>query len=504
MSRTHRSPELAALATILAAYVAANVAVVAARPSLVRRAVAAVDSSLAHDRGEVGRGLAEWRAEMVRDGRWTAALLGSGSLGDSASLAALRRVVAAQVPTARVWLVAPDGRVAATLADGPPTPRHVALAELSVRRDSALLAASDVRGSDLRVAVAVPLVTARGPLAAVLDVSAATRLRPRLPDVTWEGRGGRAAVTFPFGESFVGAAWAAGAREPEIHWPKSGWTLDDSSLIVVGGALPDTTRFQLGIPRAAAVATADARAAWLHALAALVALPLCVGVLLAGRARRETRLRDAESSLAEARLRAAEAEAAAARAELAAVNARLDPHFLSNALHSVAALVDSDPAAAEDALDRLGDLFRYSLEQSERHTVLLGDEWRFVRDYLAIEQMRLGERLAVRMDLDPDAAEVEVPSLLLQPLVENAVRHGVGPRREGGTVRVGARRSGDRLELEVADDGVGTDPQSLGTARGTGLRTLRQRLDLDPRFDGRLAVETAPGEGFRVHVSLAV
>jgi signal transduction histidine kinase len=312
-------------------------------------------------------------------------------------------------------------------------------------------------------------------------------------------------VTFPFGGSFVGAAWAAGAREPEIHWPKSGWTLDDSSLIVVGGALPDTApRFELGIPRAAALATADARAAWLHALAALVALPLCVGVLLAGRARRETRLRDTESSLAEARLRAAEAEAAASRAELAAVNARLDPHFLSNALHSVAALVDSDPAAAEDALDRLGDLFRYSLEQSERHTVLLGDEWRFVRDYLAIEQMRLGERLAVRMDLDPDAAAVEVPSLLLQPLVENAVRHGVGPRREGGTVRVGARRSGDRLELEVADDGVGTDPQSLGTARGTGLRTLRQRLDLDPRFDGRLAVETAPGEGFRVHVSLAV
>jgi len=516
------SRELAALVAILVAYVLVNVAIVAARPLLMRRAIASVDSTLMRDRGQLDRELHEWRSEMHRDGRWVAAVV-EGALDAGRDtrrgarpalppdvVARLGALVAAQVPSARVWVVASDGSLdgppVASLAPDAPTRRHRLLAQLAVRRDSALLAASEVRGRDLRVAIAVPLhVPNGGPLAAILDVSVASRLRPRLPAVAWEGHDGRAALTFPFDSSYVGATWTADAPEPEIHWPADGWTLADSSLIVVGGALADTTpRYEVAIPRAAAAALVQTRTAWLHALAALAALPLSVGVLLVGRARREARLRDAETALADARLRTAQAETAAARAELSVVHARLNPHFLSNALHSVSALVDSDPGAAEDALDRLGDLFRYSLEQSERHTVRLGDEWRFVRDYLAIEQMRLGDRLTVLMELDPDAAQVEVPSLLLQPLVENAVRHGIVPRREGGTVRVSARLCDDRVDLQVSDDGVGTDSAALPGARGTGLRTLRQRLELDRSLDGHIAIDTAPGRGFRVRVSLAI
>jgi hypothetical protein len=191
-------------------------------------------------------------------------------------------------------------------------------------------------------------------------------------------------VTFPWERGYVGATWTGSRTDPQIGWPATGWSLADSSLIVVSGALSDTTpRFELGITRAAARARAESRTAWLHAASAIVALMLTLGVVIVGRAARGRHLRAAERSSAESQLRAARAETAASQAGLAAIQARLNPHFLSNALHSVAALIATDPDAAEEALDRLGDLFRYSLEQSERRSVYLEDEWRFVQDYLA-------------------------------------------------------------------------------------------------------------------------
>ncbi|NOT07166.1 MAG: histidine kinase, partial [Gemmatimonadales bacterium] len=241
-----------------------------------------------------------------------------------------------------------------------------------------------------------------------------------------------------------------------------------------------------------------------HLASALAALPLAVGVLLLGRTRRNRRLREAGSSLAASELRAVRAEALAARAELAALQARLNPHFLSNALHSVSALIGTDPEGAEDALDQLGGLFRYSLEQSERPAVPLAAEWEFVRDYLAIEQIRLGNRLTVKASLDPEAAEYPVPPFTLQPLVENAVRHGIGPKRAGGTVRIEAVLRGETLELSVEDDGAGADLALVSASAGTGLRTLRQRLELDRDLAGCVEIHTAPGRGFRAVVSLAV
>jgi LytS/YehU family sensor histidine kinase len=219
-----------------------------------------------------------------------------------------------------------------------------------------------------------------------------------------------------------------------------------------------------------------------------------VGVAHALTAARRVREREAA---------AARADAARARAELSALRARLDPHFLFNTLHSVGALVRADSAAAESALERFADLLRYVLdaERGGRDDVALHDELAFVRSYLALEQLRLGERLQVVEEVDPDALECAVPPLTLQPLVENAIRHGLAPLARGGTLRVTAGFDGDLLALEVADDGAGADAATTSRAAGLGLSTVRQRLQ--GRWpEARTDVVTAPGEGFVVRLRL--
>ncbi|MFI5372084.1 MAG: sensor histidine kinase, partial [Candidatus Eisenbacteria bacterium] len=128
-----------------------------------------------------------------------------------------------------------------------------------------------------------------------------------------------------------------------------------------------------------------------------------------------------------------------AQAELRTLRSQMNPHFLFNALNTIASMVREDPAAAEDTTTRLAELFRYALRASDREHVPLADELAFVRDYLAIERRRFGARLTVVEDIAPGLDDVPVPTLLLQPLVENAVRHGIAPRVEGGTVRLAAR-----------------------------------------------------------------
>jgi hypothetical protein len=507
------SRELVALAVVLVLYLAANARIVAARPAMMRTAVASVDSTLERDKASLDSELTHWRDDVLDQGRWVATLTGvlleAGSGARAATLttqdiARLQELTITRIPGARVWVLDEMGEVKASIGGDPPEARQKWLAREALTGDSSVLGATGLRGTDLRIAVASPVRNgAAHGLVIVLDLSAAAQLRHRLPNMTWEGHYGRAAVTFPFGDAFVSAMWSGRPNDPEIEWPRQGWALTDSALIVVSGALPGITpRFELGIPRSAASARVDSRAAWMHALAAGAALVLCVIILLVGHLTRDRRLRAAESSLAESRLRTAQAETAATRAELASIQARLNPHFLSNALHSVSALVASDPPAAEEALDRIGDLFRYSLIQSERHVVCLDDEWRFVQDYLAIEQMRLGSRLTVELSLERAAGECDVPSFVLQPLVENAIRHGIGPRTTGGTVRVTGRRVNGRVLLEVSDDGAGARAEGIDASAGTGLRTLRQRLSLDDAFRGVVDVETAPDRGFRVRVML--
>lgn len=208
--------------------------------------------------------------------------------------------------------------------------------------------------------------------------------------------------------------------------------------------------------------------------------------------------------LVQANRRLVEQRALAARAELQALRAQLDPHFLFNTLHSITALVRSDPATVEDALVRFGSLLRYVLDASRQTNddVPLDDELTFVRSYLALEQLRLGTRLRVSEEVEADTLECLIPSLTLQPLIENAVRHGIAPRAIGGTIWITTRVADDRLLIEVRDDGVGASPERVCAPAGLGLALVRQRLVL--RFQGlaTMEVDTGPDDGFRVCISV--
>jgi anti-sigma regulatory factor (Ser/Thr protein kinase) len=199
---------------------------------------------------------------------------------------------------------------------------------------------------------------------------------------------------------------------------------------------------------------------------------------------------------------AARAEALRVSAELRALRAQLNPHFLFNTLHSITALVRSDPSAAESALERFGLLMRQVLElnRQQRDEVSLGQELEFVRAYLALEAMRLGDRLRIVEEIEPDALECLVPTFSLQPLVENAVRHGIAPVPRSGTLRIAAYTTDDRLHLEVADDGAGADASRVAGDPGVGLQVVRQRLTARFGDGAHLNITTAPSEGFRVRI----
>ncbi|MBW8756865.1 MAG: histidine kinase [Burkholderiales bacterium] len=207
-----------------------------------------------------------------------------------------------------------------------------------------------------------------------------------------------------------------------------------------------------------------------------------------------------------ASLAAAHAESALARAELAVISGKLNPHFLFNTLNSLIALTRKDAQAAEAALMRFSSMLRYVLDtkRSAADRVPLGEEIEFVRDYLALESLRLGKRLRVDWELDPETMADEIPPLSLQPLVENAIQHGIAPRVDGGRVGIRSARNvlNQGLELSVEDDGAGCEPATLddpAPARsGIGLTALRRRFALDYDGQARLQIRTQPGAGFRV------
>ena len=220
---------------------------------------------------------------------------------------------------------------------------------------------------------------------------------------------------------------------------------------------------------------------------------LVAGVCYAARA--HLRLR-AEALLS------AKAEAAASRARLQALRAQLNPHFIFNALHSVAALVRESPSAAEEAVERLGEMLRYALDDGADEEVLLSEEWAFTESYLALEALRYGERLRLQTSVSPEALSCVVPAFVLQPLVENAVRHGVAPRLAGGRLLVQAAVTGTELEIEVRDDGPGVLKPEDTRRRGVGLRAVEERLRSRHAGRARIEVTTAPGSGFVVKLRL--
>ncbi|HEX6973921.1 MAG TPA: histidine kinase [Vicinamibacterales bacterium] len=176
----------------------------------------------------------------------------------------------------------------------------------------------------------------------------------------------------------------------------------------------------------------------------------------------------------ERELRAAQLESRLAQAQLQALQRQLQPHFLFNSLHTISALVHRDVNAADAMIERLGDLLRMTLSAGDDAEVTLARELEHVRHYVAIEQANMGSRLVVAVDAEPAALSAGVPALLLQPLVENSVRHGLAPRAEGGEVRIVARRDGAFLDLTVQDDGVGI--REGARRAGIGLENTRQRL----------------------------
>lgn len=201
--------------------------------------------------------------------------------------------------------------------------------------------------------------------------------------------------------------------------------------------------------------------------------------------------------------RAARATALQTEAELRALRAQLNPHFLFNTLHSLLALVRHDPQAAEEALVQFGDLLRYTLDtQKNGEVVALGEELDFVNNYLAIESLRLGERLRLETDVDRGVRDHRVPAFCLQPLVENAIRHAIAPRAAGGRLVLRVKREGDGIRLEVADDGPGASPADLANAAGLGLRLVRERLAAHYGNRASLDLDTRPGGGFRTTIRL--
>lgn len=228
------------------------------------------------------------------------------------------------------------------------------------------------------------------------------------------------------------------------------------------------------------------------------------------------------SAVEEAR-RAARAEVLSAEARLAALRARLNPHFILNLLHTLMGLVGRDPASAQAAIEQLGDVLRYALRVQSQglDEVRLREEWNFVERYLALERLRLGDRLRIRLAVEEEILDAVVPVFSLQPLVENAVRHAIAPRASGGSVEVTAARSGSVVVLSVEDDGApeasaGADTAGrpsradvearpgagAGAGAGIGLRLIRDRLSALYGDAARLETGRSSLGGFRAAVTV--
>lgn len=189
--------------------------------------------------------------------------------------------------------------------------------------------------------------------------------------------------------------------------------------------------------------------------------------------------------------------AAVSRARFEALQARIRPHFLFNSMNTVAALVRTDPDAAERTVENLSELFRAALGAEDRPSTL-GSELDLIDRYLAIERLRLGPRLRVQSDLDALPRTLTMPALLLQPLVENAVYHGIQPRREGGTLTLAGRHAGGLIELDITNPLPETPPPAR---HRHGLESVRQRLAYHYGDRGTLEVSAADGI-YRVTVRL--
>jgi signal transduction histidine kinase len=193
-------------------------------------------------------------------------------------------------------------------------------------------------------------------------------------------------------------------------------------------------------------------------------------------------------------LKAVHLEASLTEARLKTLQAELHPHFLFNTLHAISTLVHTDPEAADRMISRLSDLLRLTFDRTGSAAVPLKEELEFLQKYLEIEQIRFRDRLSVKFEIDPETLDAEVPRLILQPLVENAIKHGIGPRSGHGLVEVSARREDQAIWIEVRDNGVGlTNNARARFNNGVGLSNTRARLEC--LYGDRHRLEFAESDG---------
>lgn len=202
----------------------------------------------------------------------------------------------------------------------------------------------------------------------------------------------------------------------------------------------------------------------------------------------------------EGEVRTTRLEAQLAQAQLQALKMQLHPHFLFNTLHSISALVHKNPNAAERMIARLGDFLRLTLENAGAQEISLQQELEFLKCYLEIERIRFADRLTVQMDIEPQTLDARLPNLILQPIVENAIRHGIAPRTSPGRIEIEARRLNGTLQVQVTDNGRGLSDSSSGAIvkEGVGLANTQARLKQLYGDNQRLDLANAASGGLTV------
>ena len=207
----------------------------------------------------------------------------------------------------------------------------------------------------------------------------------------------------------------------------------------------------------------------------------------------------------EKELRASQLETQMVEIQLQSLKTQLQPHFLFNALNTISAYVRKNPDIAIKMTARLSDLLRLTLETKTQMEIPLREELKIVSNYLEIERLRFADRMEVKLDIAPDTEDALVPALLLQPLAENAVRHGISRKIVKGTILISTRYRDGKLELRVEDDGMGMKETTAAShSGGIGLRNLRERLDRLYGEESAMVLHSQEGRSFAVKITLPV
>jgi two-component system LytT family sensor kinase len=191
------------------------------------------------------------------------------------------------------------------------------------------------------------------------------------------------------------------------------------------------------------------------------------------------------------------------QARLDGLASQINPHFLFNTLNSISTLIRINPEKARSMVTQLARIMRRRL-RSQDHLAPLRDELDFMEDYLAIERVRFGDKLRVSNEIEPGTLDLLVPSMLFQPLVENSIKHGISSKVDGGSIALRARRNGNRLLVEVEDDGVGIPESQLSSIlnKGIGVTNLKERLKVLYEGDYRMLIDSQPGRGTRIEIEV--